>query len=142
MAVQRFGPVGIIDIGSNSVRFFAYGGAARVASTLFNEKVMAALGRGVARNGMLDEEGVSKTLEALARFRQLAREMRLKKLHTVATAAVRDAKNGKAFFKRVGELGLKPRLLSGSEEAELSGLGVISALPSAQGVGGGPARRR
>lgn len=134
MAVKRFGPVGIIDIGSNSVRFVAYGGAARVPSTLFNEKIMAALGRGVARNGLLDEEGVSKTLEALARFRQLAREMRLKKLHTVATAAVRDAKNGKLFLKQVADLGLKPRLLSGSEEAGLSGLGVISAIPTAKGM--------
>jgi len=134
MGVKRFGPVGIIDIGSNSVRFVAYGGAARVPSTLFNEKIMAALGRGVAKNGLLDEEGISKTLEALARFRQLAREMRLKKLHTVATAAVRDAKNGKAFLSRVAEIGLKPRLLSGTEEAELSGLGVISAIPDAKGM--------
>lgn len=134
MAVKRFGPVGIIDIGSNSVRFVAYGGAARVPSTLFNEKIMAALGRGVAKDGKLDDEAVDKTLEALARFRQLAREMRLKKLHTVATAAVRDAKNGKAFLKSVTELGLKPRLLSGSEEAEMSGLGVISAIPGARGV--------
>ena len=134
MGVKRFGPVGIIDIGSNSVRFVAYGGAARVPSTLFNEKIMAALGRGVARNGLLDEESVGETLEALARFRQLAREMRLKKLHTVATAAVRDAKNGKAFLKRVAEIGLKPRLLSGPADAELSGLGVISAIPGAKGV--------
>ena len=134
MAVKRFGPVGIIDIGSNSVRFVAYGGAARVPSTLFNEKIMAALGRGVAKDGKLDQEAVDKTLEALARFRQLAREMRLKKLHTVATAAVRDAKNGKAFLKSVTELGLKPRLLSGTEEAEMSGLGVISAIPDARGV--------
>ena len=134
MGVKRFGPVGIIDIGSNSVRFVAYGGAARVPSTLFNEKIMAALGRGVARNGLLDEESVGETLEALARFRQLAREMRLKKLHTVATAAVRDAKNGKAFLNRVAEIGLKPRLLSGPAEAELSGLGVISAIPGAKGV--------
>src|SRR4030095_12771925 len=101
MAVKRFGPVGIIDIGSNSVRFVAYGGAARVASTLFHEKIIAALRRGGARHRLLDEEAIAKTMEALARFRQLAREMRLKKLHAVATAAVRDAKNGKAFLKRV-----------------------------------------
>jgi exopolyphosphatase/guanosine-5'-triphosphate,3'-diphosphate pyrophosphatase len=134
MAVKRFGPVGIIDIGSNSVRFVAYGGAERVPSTLFNERILAALGRGVAKNGMLEQAAVDRTLEALARFRQLAREMRLKKLHTVATAAVRDAKNGKAFLKSVTELGLKPRLLSGTEEAQLSGLGVISAIPEANGV--------
>ena len=132
--VKRFGPIGIIDIGSNSVRFVAYGGAARVPSTLFNEKIMAALGRGVAKNGLLDEGAIAKTLEALARFRQLSREMRLTKLHTVATAAVRDARNGKLFLKQVADVGLKPRLLSGSEEAALSGLGVISAIPGAKGV--------
>ena len=44
MAVKTFGPVGIIDIGSNSVRFVAYAGAARVPSSLFNEKTTAALG--------------------------------------------------------------------------------------------------
>lgn len=132
--VKRFGPVGIIDIGSNSVRFVAYGGAARVPSVLFNEKVMAALGRGLPKDGRLDEAAMERTLEALARFRRIAGEMGLKKLHAVATAAVRDASNGQQFLKKVAALGLKTRLLPGNEEAELSGLGVISAIPRANGV--------
>src|SRR5436190_20071614 len=107
-----FGPVGIIDIGSNSVRFVAYGGTERVPSVLFNEKLMAALGRAVARDGKLSEAGMARTLEALARFRQLAKEMGLKRLHIVATAAVRDASNGKLFLKRISEIGLKPRVIS------------------------------
>ncbi|HYC94622.1 MAG TPA: Ppx/GppA family phosphatase, partial [Sphingomicrobium sp.] len=131
---KPFGPVGIIDIGSNSVRFVAYGGSERVPSVLFNEKLMAALGRGVARDGKLSDAAMGRTLEALARFRQLAREMKLKRLHTVATAAVRDASNGKAFLKRVAEIGLKPRVISGDEEAELAGLGVVSAIPDANGI--------
>ncbi len=134
MAVKRFGPVGIIDIGSNSVRFVAYGGAERVPSVLFNEKIMAALGEGVARDGRLDDQAMASTLEALARFSRLGREMGLKRLSTVATAAVRDASNGKAFLKKVVELGLKPRLVSGEEEAELAGLGVVSAIPEANGI--------
>ena len=134
MGVKRFGPVGIIDIGSNSVRFVAYGGSERVPSVLFNEKLMAALGRGVARDGKLSDAAMGRTLEALARFRQLAREMKLKRLRTVATAAVRDAANGKAFLKRVAELGLKPRVISGDEEAELAGLGVVSGIPEANGI--------
>ncbi len=134
MGVKRFGPVGIIDIGSNSVRFVAYGGSERVPSVLFNEKLMAALGRGVARDGKLSDPAMNRAIEALARFRQLAREMKLKRLHVVATAAVRDASNGKAFLKRVAELGLKPRLISGDEEAELAGLGVVSAIPDANGI--------
>jgi len=134
MGVKRFGPVGIIDIGSNSVRFVAYGGSERVPSVLFNEKLMAALGRGVARDGKLSDAAIARTLEALARFRQLAKEMKLKKLHSVATAAVRDASNGKAFLRQVAEIGLKPRVISGDEEAELAGLGVVSAIPDANGI--------
>ena len=131
---RPFGPVGIIDIGSNSVRFVAFGGSPRVPSTLFNEKIMAALGKGVAKNGALEDKAVEETLVALARFRLLAKEMGLRKLHTVATAAVRDASNGTDFLKRATALGLKPRLLLGAEEAELSGLGVISAIPRANGI--------
>lgn len=134
MTVPRFGPVGIIDIGSNSVRFVAYGGSARVPTSLFNEKVVAALGRGLVKDGKLDEAAIERALLAIARFRQLSRDMRVKKLHTVATAAVRDASNGLAFLKRVAALGLKPRLLSGPEEAGLAGLGVISAIPRANGI--------
>ena len=134
MSAKSFGPVGIIDIGSNSVRFVAYAGAARVPSSLFNEKTTAALGRGLATGSELDEAAMEQTLEALARFRALGKEMGLKKLHTVATAAVRDASNGGAFLKRIAALGLRPRLLSGAEEAELSGLGVISGNPRAHGI--------
>jgi exopolyphosphatase / guanosine-5'-triphosphate,3'-diphosphate pyrophosphatase len=134
MTSHSFGPVGIIDIGSNSVRFVAYGGSERVPSALFNERVMAALGRGLAKSGRLSDESMDKTLEALARFRLLGREIGLKRLHVVATAAVRDAANGAEFLKRIAALGLKPRVLPGTEEAELGGLGVISAIPSANGV--------
>jgi len=134
VAIKRFGPVGIIDIGSNSVRFVAYGGVERVPSVLFNEKVMAALGRSVAKNGKLDPQAMNLTLRALARFRQLGKEMGLKRLHTVATAAVRDATNGKAFLKQISDLGLKARVITGDEEAELAGLGVISAIPQAKGI--------
>ena len=134
MVSRPFGPVGIIDIGSNSVRFVAYGGSARVPSALFNEKITAALGRGLTKTGSLDDQAMDKTLEALVRFRLLGREIGLKRLHVVATAAVRDAANGPDFLKRITALGLKPQLLSGSEEAELAGLGVISAIPNANGI--------
>lgn len=134
MGVKRFGPVGIIDIGSNSVRFVAYAGSARVPASLFNEKVTAGLGRGLARDGRLEEEAVARALQAIARFKALYREIGVKKMHVVATAAVRDASNGPQFLKKVASLGLKPRLLAGIEEAELAGLGVVSAMPWANGV--------
>ncbi len=134
MPAKSFGPVGIIDIGSNSVRFVAYGGTARVPSHLFNEKVSAALGRGIERDGMLDEQSSRRALAAIARYHQLGKDMGLRTLHTVATAAVREASNGAAFLKQVAALGLRPRILSGEEEAQLAGMGVLSAMPDARGV--------
>lgn len=134
MSDRPFGPVGIIDIGSNSVRLVVYGGSERVPSMLFNEKVMAGLGRGLARDGRLDDKAMDRGIEALARFRLLAEEMQLQKLHAVATAAVRDASNGAEFLRRAEEVGISPQVISGEEEARLSALGVISANPDARGM--------
>ena len=134
MTRGAFGPVGIIDIGSNSVRFVVYGGSQRVPSQLFNEKVMAALGRGLAKDGRLDEPSIVATIEALARFKLLAREMKLVKLHAVATAAVRDAANGADFLARAKAVGMSPKVIPGEEEARLAALGVISAIPEAHGI--------
>jgi exopolyphosphatase/guanosine-5'-triphosphate,3'-diphosphate pyrophosphatase len=133
-STRSFGPVGIIDIGSNSVRFVVYGGSERVPSMLFNEKVMAGLGRGLADNGRLDRQAMDMALEALARFRLLGKEMQLKKLHAVATAAVRDASNGAEFIERATAVGIRPQVISGGEEARLAALGVISAFPTARGI--------
>ncbi|WP_260483949.1 Ppx/GppA family phosphatase [Sphingomicrobium flavum] len=129
-----FGPVGIIDIGSNSVRLVVYGGTERVPSVLFNEKVMAGLGRSLADEGRMDDEAVAMALEALARFRIVTKRIGVKRLRTVATAAVRDAANGPEFLAAVAKLGLKPALLSGEEEAVASAHGVLSAFPTARGV--------
>lgn len=131
---EHLDPTGIIDIGSNSVRFVAYGGNRRVPSHLFNEKISPALGRGVEVDGRMGEDAMARALAALARFRQLAKDMRLAKLHVLATAAVRDATNGAEFLDAVRAAGLDPRVVPGEEEAELAAYGVISAIPAACGI--------
>ena len=130
----NFGPVGIIDIGSNSVRLVAYAGSERVPSALYNEKVMAGLGRTTGDDGSLSDEAMTAALDTLARFRPLIRDMGIRRVRTVATAAVRDAPNGEAFLSEVRKLGLRPRILSGEEEAMTSARGVLSAIPWAKGV--------
>jgi exopolyphosphatase/guanosine-5'-triphosphate,3'-diphosphate pyrophosphatase len=127
-------PTGIIDIGSNSVRFVAYGGNRRVPSHLFNEKISPALGRGVEADGRMGEEAMTRAMAALARFRQLAKDMHLAELHVLATAAVRDASNGAEFLDAVRGIGLEPRVVTGEEEAELAAYGVISAIPAVRGI--------
>ncbi|HEX8302437.1 Ppx/GppA family phosphatase [Sphingomonas sp.] len=128
--------VAIIDIGSNSVRLVVYQGPARLPAILFNEKVMAGLGKGLADTGAIDSGSLAMARGALARFARLAREMKVDELRTVATAAVRDASNGGELVKAAEKLGLKVEVLSGEEEATASGMGVLSGIPDADGIVG------
>ncbi|MBA3878610.1 MAG: exopolyphosphatase [Sphingobium sp.] len=126
----------IIDIGSNSIRLVVYQGPARLPAILFNEKVMAGLGRGLGTTGAIDPGALVAARAALARFAAVAREMEVTELRTVATAAVRDAANGQELLGDARALGLSVELLSGEQEALGAGLGVLSAIPDADGIVG------
>lgn len=130
------GRVGIIDIGSNSIRLVVYEGAGRIPPILFNEKVMAGLGKSLAASGALDDAAIDRAFVALDRFRLVAERIGVSTLHTVATAAVREASNGHVFLERAAAIGLDVRVLSGGEEAEMAGEGVIAAFPGADGIVG------
>ena len=126
---------GIIDIGSNSVRLVVYQGHPRVPATLFNEKVMAGLGRSLAATGAIDPDSMALAIGALRRFAAVVRGMEAS-VRTVATAAVRDASNGADFIAAARDLGLDVEVLSGEQEASAAGLGVLSAIPEADGIVG------
>jgi exopolyphosphatase/guanosine-5'-triphosphate,3'-diphosphate pyrophosphatase len=129
-------PLAIIDIGSNSVRLVVYAGSARVPSAIFNEKVMAGLGRDMGPDKLLSTQAQERALAALRRFRILTRQMGVGRTRVVATAAVRDAANGAGFIARVREIGFEPELLTGQQEAEMAGQGVLSGIPGADGIVG------
>ncbi len=130
-------PVGVVDIGSNSVRLIVYESLSRSPVPVFNEKAMCGIGRGLVSTGKLDEAGMEGALEALGRFRLILDSVDGVRVFAVATAAVRDANNGKAFVERAAaQLGQEVRVLSGEEEAQLAAEGVLSAIPSADGIVG------
>jgi exopolyphosphatase / guanosine-5'-triphosphate,3'-diphosphate pyrophosphatase len=128
-------PIGVIDIGSNSVRLVIYEGAVRAPAPLFNEKVLCGLGRSVATTGRLGDDGVARALAALTRFGAVARVLGVKNLWALATAAVRDAADGPAFIAR-GEAacGCRIQILSGEREAELAAQGIHMGFTSPDGV--------
>jgi exopolyphosphatase/guanosine-5'-triphosphate,3'-diphosphate pyrophosphatase len=128
--------IAIIDIGSNSIRLVVYQGPARLPATLFNEKVMAGLGKGLAGGGKLSQSAITLAIETLERFAAVTREMEVTSLRTVATAAVRDAANGHVLLDAAARIGLPVELLSGEQEAMAAGMGVLSAIPHADGIVG------
>lgn len=127
--------VGVVDVGSNSVRMVVFDGAARSPAYFFNEKVMAGLGKGLAETGRLNPEGAVRALAALKRFALLAEGMNISPFTVVATAAVREAENGSAFQEQVlRETGLHIHVIDGDEEARLSAQGVLLGWPDARGI--------
>jgi exopolyphosphatase/guanosine-5'-triphosphate,3'-diphosphate pyrophosphatase len=135
--LQDRSPVSIIDIGSNSIRLVIYEGIARSPTVLFNEKMLAGLGRGIVSTGKLDPEGVTRAVDEFRRFRALSEQAGAGEPYVIATAAAREAVNGPDFIHRAEEiLGTGIRVLSGREEAHYSALGVVSGFHPAQGIAG------
>ncbi|MCA0869355.1 Ppx/GppA family phosphatase [Seohaeicola saemankumensis] len=127
--------VGVVDVGSNSVRLVVFDGAARSPAYFYNEKIMCALGAGLSDTGKLNPEGRVRALNAIRRFQHLAHGMNLPPLTAVATAAVRDASDGPDFCEEVlRETGLKIWVIDGEEEARLSAQGVLLGWPGSYGL--------
>ncbi|TPE52173.1 Ppx/GppA family phosphatase [Amaricoccus solimangrovi] len=131
----RLERIGVIDVGSNSVRLVVFDGMARSPAYFYNEKVLCGLGAGMSETGRLSPAGWESALRALHRFAALAERMNLSGMIAVATAAVREAEDGPAFCDQVRrETGVTLHIASGSEEARLSTQGVLLGWPDAEGL--------
>ncbi len=134
-SVRDLSRVGVVDVGSNSVRLVVFDGAARSPAYFYNEKIMCALGAGLSESGRLNPKGRIRALAALIRFQHIADGMGLAPLSVVATAAVRDASDGPDFCADVArETGLKIWVIDGREEARLTAQGVLLGWPGSHGL--------
>jgi len=127
--------VGVVDIGSNSVRMVVFDGAARSPAYFFNEKILCGLGAGMNETGHLNPEGKERARAALKRFQLLSESMDLPPLTVVATAAMREAQDGASFREELEQdTGLKIWVIDGEEEARLSAQGVLLGWPGSYGL--------
>ena len=134
---QRDGRIGIIDIGSNSIRLVVYDQLKRCPVPIYNEKVMCALGKGLANTGMLNPQGVEMAQDALRRFLALGRNMEITSLYVMATAAVRDAKDGPSFASYLEKTyDINVDIIPGKKEAKLGAYGVCASMYRPQGITG------
>lgn len=134
--------IGVIDLGSNSLRLVIFERLGAAVFPLFNEKVMCGLARGIASTGRLNPEGIGLALVNLRRFVAFARAIAVDHFAVLATAAVRDASDGTAFAAEVErQCRVKVNIVDGAEEARLSAAGVLAGIPDADGtvadLGGG-----
>ncbi|MEM6905278.1 MAG: exopolyphosphatase, partial [Pseudomonadota bacterium] len=127
--------IGVIDVGSNSVRLVVFEGHCRSPAKVYDEKVMCGLGAQLQQTGALDPAGKARTMAALKRFAALAGSLGLGALTGVGTAALRDAVDGPAFRDELAEkTGIRLAIATGADEARLAGQGVLFGNPGAEGV--------
>lgn len=126
----------VLDIGSNSIRLVIYDGPRRAPAPICNEKALCGLGRDMGADGSLNRTAVEHALQTLRRFRKLVEAHGDPPAYVVATAAVREARDGPKFVRDVEALGFKVGVIEGGEEARLAALGVVSYEPDATGIVG------
>lgn len=117
-----------IDIGSNSVRLKISRLVGGRLKTIHEDREVTRLGEGVFSGGLLSPESMSNTVRVLRRFHRATQEAGTDSVKIVATAAMRDARNSRAFLEWVrSTTGWTIEIISGLEEARLIHLGIISA---------------
>jgi exopolyphosphatase / guanosine-5'-triphosphate,3'-diphosphate pyrophosphatase len=127
--------IGVIDVGSNSLRLVVFERLGAALFPLVNEKVMCGLGRGIASTGRLNPDGIALALVNLRRFVAFARAIGVNHLAALATAAVREARDGEAFSAEVErQCQVRVKIIDGAEEARLSAAGVLAGIPDADGI--------
>lgn len=133
-------PVAALDCGTNSTRLLVTDG-----TTQFERRMtITRLGKGVDATGRMQPEAVERTLDVLREYRLLMDLHDVGAVRAAATSASRDAANREDFFGPATEiLGVRPELISGTEEAALSFSGATFDLDPIDGpflvvdVGGG-----
>jgi exopolyphosphatase/guanosine-5'-triphosphate,3'-diphosphate pyrophosphatase len=134
--------VGVIDIGSNSIRLVVYDDLGRAPFPRFNEKSFTALGTGLDEHGRFTDRAIADAVRAIRRFAEIAGAMDVRRLDALATEATRRARNGSDLLEAIETAtGLRPHLLTGEDEAAYAALGVVSGFHRPKGlvgdIGGG-----
>jgi exopolyphosphatase/guanosine-5'-triphosphate,3'-diphosphate pyrophosphatase len=117
-----------VDIGSNSVRLkiarLARGGK---FATVHEDREVTRLGGTVFRTGQLEPQSMEGTINALQRFHRAVQRHGAASVRVLATSAMREAKNAKAFEDWVqSATGWKLEVITGLEEGRLIHLGVMA----------------
>lgn len=130
VAVRRPLRVAALDLGSNSFHLIvAEVSGDQQFHVIARAKERVCLGESVFRSGSIDEESFAGGLAALRRLREIAMDHVPERVLAVATSAIREAANGRAFIRSVQRAtGLDVRVIDGLEEARLVCLGARREL--------------
>ena len=119
--------IAAIDIGTNSIHMIVVQVRPDLSFEVIDrEKEMVRLGAGGLDGRALTPEAMHAALQVLSKFRRLAESHKVDEVIAVATSATREAENGGEFLQSVTQqTGIRPRVISGTEEARLIHLAAV-----------------
>ena len=117
-----------VDIGSNSVRLKIAKVVRGRLQSLHEDREVTRLGESVFANGALDPQAMALTIRVLKRFHRAVQDYAADRVRVVATAALRDSRNSRAFLDWVrSATGWKAEVITGLEEGRLIHLGLLTS---------------
>src|SRR3954464_961987 len=135
--------VAVIDMGTNSTRLLIADVESPAVYEVERRTTVTNMGRGVDHTATICSDAVEDVCRVIADYKARYEEMGADRVMAIATSAVRDATNGKAFIAELRErFDLDARMLTGEEEAHLTYLGATAHRPAADptlvfDIGGG-----
>lgn len=135
--------IGIIDIGSNSVRLVIYAYTQTGANRVLGEwKESARLSERIRPDGVLPPSEAHVIVPVLLRFLDICSAHETSHIRTVATAAIRNAANSGQIVSLLSDAtGMLIEVLTGEEEGRYGFLGVLNTIDVRDGflidIGGG-----
>jgi exopolyphosphatase/guanosine-5'-triphosphate,3'-diphosphate pyrophosphatase len=120
----------VADVGSNAMRFqvASVTDGGRHYRIVYQDRKPVRLGHRVFQTGKLDPKVTEAALETLTEFKAIADRHKVAAMRSVATAALREATDGRSFLARSKKIGMPLEILSEEDEARLISLGIISGL--------------
>jgi exopolyphosphatase/guanosine-5'-triphosphate,3'-diphosphate pyrophosphatase len=119
--------IAAIDIGTNSIHMIVVQVRPDLSFEVIDrEKEMVRLGAGGLGGRALTPEAMHSALQVLSKFRRLAESHKVDEVIAVATSATREAENGGEFLRTITQqTGIRPQVISGTEEARLIHLAAV-----------------
>jgi exopolyphosphatase/guanosine-5'-triphosphate,3'-diphosphate pyrophosphatase len=113
--------IAAIDIGTNSIHMIVVQVRPDLSFEVIDrEKDMVRLGAGGLDGRSLTPMAFNAALQTLSKFKRIAESHKVDEIVAAATSATREAENGGDFIAQVDrQIGIRIRVISGSEEARL-----------------------
>ena len=127
--------IGIIDIGSNSIRLVVFDGPRRSPLYLYNEKVFFRLGLQSFGKKAFDNATLKAVSRIINRYVAICQNMEIHKIIMFGTSALREASNSDVLVEEIRKnTSICVDVISGEKEAFYAAQGILLGFPNAEGI--------